>query len=67
MSLNPARVVTWSDLEANIDIILSIGPYIHFQPVLVYKLLRIMRAYLEDVNSKLIPILMLINKTLCTL
>lgn len=50
MSLNPKQIKDWRDLEDHIDIITSIGPYIHFEPVLVYKLIRIMRSYLKQVR-----------------
>lgn len=52
MSLNPKQIKEWKDLEENIEIILSIGPYIHFEPVLVYKLVRIMRSFLKQVKKE---------------
>ncbi|ODM96311.1 THO complex subunit 2 [Orchesella cincta] len=50
MSMNRKQIRNWSDLEQEMDIVLSIGPYVHFEPVLMYKLLRIMRTYLKQMK-----------------
>lgn len=48
----PEKAKTYGGLRRIIDIILAIGPYIHHEPKVLYKLLRIISYYLQKVKIK---------------
>ena len=43
------RVTTHEEFQDIVSVLLVLGPYIHYDPVLLYKLLRIMKSYFVTV------------------
>ncbi|CAG7823395.1 unnamed protein product [Allacma fusca] len=44
-AINP--IATYEEFQENIKVFLTLGPYIYNDPVVIYKLLRIMKSYLS--------------------
>lgn len=43
------KIKTYGQLFNNAEIVIALGPYLYHDPIVLYKLLRIMRHYLEKV------------------
>jgi len=46
----PSQIRDYDAVEDSIEMLLTIGPYIHCDPVLIYKVLRVIKFYMEGVE-----------------